>query len=217
MIGALLMLLVAALLDEWVYATLAPSQSLHDWLDLHTRYLSARAKLESRDWYRTFRIAGTLYPWILICAAIALARMGRDRRPILRERDDNPGRALLIFLSAALSGGIAEILQMLIGRLRPDEALARDRAFKGLLERFQDTGALSFPSSHTAVAFGAAFALARFWPGPGAIALIAAAACGLTRLLAGAHYLSDVLGGALVGYACAAILIPRPRRTLLIP
>jgi membrane-associated phospholipid phosphatase len=200
---ALVALLFAALLDETVYG----------WLNVGDE---RRMPLEARDWYRTFRVAGTLYPWVLICGAIAVIRLGRTRAAAAT-RDDNPGRALLVFLSAALSGGLAELLQMLVGRLRPDRALETGHAFRGLIARFRDTSALSFPSSHAAVAFGAAFALSRFWPGPGAVALIAAAACGLTRLLAGAHYLSDVVGGAFAGYACSLILVPGPRRSLLIP
>jgi membrane-associated phospholipid phosphatase len=180
---------------------------------LYVGYLD-KARLESRDWYRTFRVAGSLYPWLLIATAIALAGLasGRTRASAAGSR-----AGVMIFLAAAFSGLVAEIGQVIFGRLRPDAALEQGRHFKGLLERFRDSGALGFPSSHTAVAFGAAVAVGRFWPGAGWVALAAAAGCGLTRLLAGAHYISDVYAGAVVGYACARSLLPRPCRGLLLP
>ena len=58
------------------------------------------------------------------------------------------------------------------------------------------------------MAFGAAFMVWFLWPAAGLVALLGAGLCGLTRLMAGGHFLSDVLGAALVGYAMSRLMRP---------
>ena len=77
------------------------------------------------------------------------------------------------------------ILKILVARERPDLAFLPEETF-------------SFPSRHAAIALAVIpFMLKEkglvFW-------WIAGILIGLSRLLLGAHYLSDVLGGALIGY-----------------
>jgi membrane-associated phospholipid phosphatase len=160
--------------------------------------------VEGRDFYRTFRVAGTLWPWLFICGAIAAhALWSRPRLPRLA------GSAAMILLSALASGAAAEALRILTGRLRPIAADPRGtHQFKGFLERFGDPSDLAFPSSHAAVAFGAAFMIAFVFPRAGAVALLVATGCGITRMLTGAHFASDVFAAALVGYAVARLLSP---------
>jgi membrane-associated phospholipid phosphatase len=62
------------------------------------------------------------------------------------------------------------------------------------------------PSGHTAVAFGAAAMLCRLHPSAWPVWLAIATGCGVTRILARAHYLSDVVAGAFVGLAAGAII-----------
>lgn len=156
-----------------------------------------KAVVEGRDWYRTLRVVGTLWLWAPLCLAWALAARARDAAA-------NAGR---VFLAAILSGALAEVLQAAIGRRRPDATDGRHE-FKGLIERFTDPDGLGLPSSHAAVAFGAACMVAYLHPRAGVVALAAAVGCGWTRMLAGAHFASDVLGALIVGYAVARLLRP---------
>lgn len=156
------------------------------------------------DFMRTLRVTGSLWPWLFVGAA--LIAQATALRPRVRGL---AGAGAMIFLSAALSGLIAEGLQVLTGRLRPNKADPEGtHQFRGLLDRFHDTSNLAFPSSHAAVAFGAAFLLWFVYPRAGAVALVAAAGCGLTRMLAGAHFASDVFAAAVLGYATARLLRP---------
>jgi membrane-associated phospholipid phosphatase len=55
------------------------------------------------------------------------------------------------------------------------------------------------------VAFGAAFALWRWSPAAGAAALALALGCSATRLLSGAHFVSDVYAAAVLSWAGATL------------
>ena len=61
----------------------------------------------------------------------------------------------------------------------------------------------SFPSGHTASAAAFATAVALEWPSAGAALAPVAAGVGYSRLHTGAHWLSDVLGGAAIGAGAA--------------
>jgi undecaprenyl-diphosphatase len=64
----------------------------------------------------------------------------------------------------------------------------------------------SFPSDHATFAFAIAFALFLAIRRVGVIALLLAALISFARVYTGEHYVSDVLGGALVGGSVAWII-----------
>ncbi len=173
--------------------------------------------LEREDWYRLFRIVGYLPTWLLVGAAIGLADRGTAHA-----RD---ARAARLIAAPILAGLAAELLKLLIGRQRPIHNGVADGAYvyKPLLSGFLDGSNLGMPSSHAAVAFAGALALAQLWPRARPVFLLLAAGCALTRLLAGAHFASDIAVAALIGLGAARALRPggwrgpAPRRTILLP
>ena len=72
----------------------------------------------------------------------------------------------------------------------------------------------SFPSDHAAAAFAIAFAILVFSRRGGAAFLAAATLLALSRVALGAHYPSDVLAGAVVGFV-AALLVARAGRPVV--
>jgi membrane-associated phospholipid phosphatase len=68
---------------------------------------------------------------------------------------------------------------------------------------------MGLPSSHALVAFAGAFALARLFPRARWVFYLLALGCGLTRVLATAHYLSDVIVAACVAWGIVATLSQR--------
>ncbi len=88
-------------------------------------------------------------------------------------------------------------LKNLIKRPRPadmDESLC---VFLQPADRF------SFPSGHTAAAFVMATLMGVFYPVAATVALAFAMLVGLSRVLLGVHYPSDIGAGALLGAVCA--------------
>jgi len=161
--------------------------------------------LKIRDWWQFLRVFGYVPTWLVVGGALVLISVGVSRgefAPFLARR--LRFAAVTIVASAVAAGLAAELVKRLVGRLRPTAEHA-DR-FKPFLSGFADDSNLSMPSSHAAVAFGAAWMIARLAPAPGVLALALASGCGLTRLLVGAHYLSDVLVAAVIGYAGSGVV-----------
>lgn len=113
-------------------------------------------------------------------------------------------RALYFFAAIALSGIAAQIVKHLVGRARP-VLFDADGAFHFELFSIRNTLA-SFPSGHTTSAFAAAVAIGYMRPAWRPWLLGAAVAIGLSRVLVGAHYPSDVVGGAALGSAVSLLL-----------
>lgn len=156
---------------------------------------AARTSMERRDWYHALRQLGYWPVWIGVGVAILLA----DR---VRETRDWPRRGLLVVFSSGLAGLVAELCKLAIRRHRPGEL--------GVYHFDWPMAAVRPPlgtvSSHAAVAFGAAFMLARLFPGTRWILVLAACGTGLTRLLSGAHFTSDVVAAAAFAYALSEVL-----------
>ena len=147
-------------------------------------------RVNERDWGRFLRSMGYLPLWIALAAAFWL--------------HDRPGRGWGwrggLLLAAPAAGGIAaELLKLLIRRLRPDDGTF-GYVFRAFSEAPFSTRGLGMPSSHVLVAFGGATALARLFPKSWPVGYILAAGCALTRVLTTQHYLSDVVAAAALGW-----------------
>jgi membrane-associated phospholipid phosphatase len=153
------------------------------------------AKVYDTDWGRALRSVGYWPLWILLAGALWL-------------HDKNPRRA--IFLSAAVSaaGLLGEILKIAIRRDRPGVADGA-YAFRAFADHPFSSSGFGMPSSHALIAFSGAAALAILFPRATPIWYALAIGCAITRLLAGAHFLSDVVAGAIIGVTVAFSLRAR--------
>lgn len=96
------------------------------------------------------------------------------------------------FLSVALSGILGNIAKRIIGRARPPlfdaEGAFHFKAFSGHLYE-------SFPSGHSTTDGAMAMALAVLFPRYRVAFFLVGGFLALTRIMVGAHYLSDVIAG----------------------
>jgi membrane-associated phospholipid phosphatase len=160
--------------------------------------------VESGSLYQLFRLAGYLPTWVLIAAAMVLHDRSRIGGSSQHGQWWRRGGALLA--SAALSGLAAEVLKVVFRRERP---LLHDghMVFRSVFENTLSGSNLATPSSHAAVAFGGGLMLARLVPGTWPVLVLVGAGCGVTRIVSGAHFLSDVYLSAILGYAVSGVLI----------
>lgn len=129
---------------------------------------------------------------LFIAFRIAAARAGSPAAA--RRFAGHAWRAGFVFAAVAVSGLAADLLKPIFGRMRPK------LLFEAQLYGFTWEGAhadhWSFPSGHAVTITALATALYLLWPrglpAYAAAALLVAA----SRVIIGAHYLGDVLGGA---------------------
>ncbi|MGP8171533.1 phosphatase PAP2 family protein [Rhodoblastus sp.] len=113
-------------------------------------------------------------------------------------------RGLYFFAVMAFSGIAAQIVKHVVGRARP-YLIGADGPFHFDLFSLRAVEA-SFPSGHTTTVFAALTALTLLWPRRGPAFLLVALPVAASRIMLGAHYPSDVAGGACLGVFCALIV-----------
>lgn len=143
---------------------------------------------------------GDAYGLLLIVAGIFLVDpLGRSRLPWI--------------IASGLCGGLAaDGVKLLISRTRPQsfdlDVTDISSTFNEWLPFSNGGSALqSFPSAHTAVAVGFAVALCRFYPRGRVLFIAMAVMCGMQRVQTCAHFLSDVLVGAAVGWVISHLIL----------
>ena len=113
--------------------------------------------------------------------------------------------------------GVLAIAAMLLGLIWTNLILkplvTRPRPWlhvEGLIPLIEEWDPNSFPSGHTCAAFASAMmfwrAMPETWTWVKILTVSMAVLMGLSRLYVGVHYPSDILAGALVGFACAELV-----------
>jgi lipid A 4'-phosphatase len=184
------------------------------WLD---RPLAAYFRETGGIWRPFFEWAGPFglaMPYLILSAiAFAVLRWGGNL-PLLATRAKRMRTAAhipaLLFFAVAAAGVLVDVIKVVVGRPRPKLLFAAgDYEFSwiGL-----SADHWSFPSGHAATAAALATALWCLWPQPLLFYVVGAALVAMSRVVTGAHYLSDVVMGAFIGVVVAralAILLAR--------
>lgn len=157
-------------------------------------------------WFVTeFGTSGYMFAYSAVVAAAALLALGRGRVrwPAVALRQVVEGSAYF-FLAIAASGLAAQAIKHVLGRARPAMSHSADPFVFHPFSLANDLA--SFPSGHTTSAFAAAVALGLLSPRWRWWLLGCAALIGASRVVVGAHYPSDVVGGAALGSFAATFL-----------
>lgn len=105
--------------------------------------------------------------------------------------------SLFLFAAVASSGILADIIKVIAGRYRPSELFSQ--GLYGFDFWHISRAMTSFPSGHSATAFALATAITHLWPKSAILVWPLAVLIAASRLLIGAHYPSDIIGGAVLG------------------
>ena len=152
-----------------------------------------------------FGESGYVFALIAIVGVWAIAARGRgDRARVEAGLTQLAARAMFLFCVAAGSGLASQALKHMFGRARP-------KLYDVVGPFHFDTFSIyatyaSFPSGHAVTAFAMALAIYYLSPRVGMALFICAALVAASRVIIGAHYLSDVLAGVALGVASSLIL-----------
>ena len=139
-----------------------------------------------------------LVPTVLIWAIIKIIQ---NKNKIILTISDI---SLFIFLNILLSGVTVQIFKHILGRPRPPLFHSNNLS---TLDIFNfDSRWHSFPSGHTATIFAFIFCLIFLFPKIKNILITIAIIIASTRVIVGAHFVSDVFGGALIAYITTILL-----------
>ncbi len=141
------------------------------------------------DWILVPSLLGVILAWLL-------SLVTRDRLRVW-------ARHLLIvsgfiFLGVGLPSLAAALLKRIIGRGRPMEWTA-DAPLSFTPLNWSAYSFQSFPSGHATTAFSLALTVAFLWPKSFWPMLILATLIGLSRIVLGQHYPTDIAAGAVLG------------------
>lgn len=157
-------------------------------------------KSDERKFHAAVRVYGD-WPWLMVYSGVALAAAWK-----LRQRE---WKRILVaaMLASTLAGILANASRLTTGRTRPNAGPEIVQGFHGPWNEGRltigDRPYNSFPSGHTATAFGLAWVivLARPWIGLGVLVL--AVLVGWSSIVMGAHHPSDVAVSVLLSFAVA--------------
>lgn len=146
--------------------------------------------------------------WYLVGLPIVFAvalwlrqRAGGERALAL---DGVAGGAGFLFLAVALSGIVTNIFKLTIGRARPK--LLDEAGVYGVSPFSLDHDYQSLPSGHATTLFALAAALGCLAPRWRTPLYLLASLLAVSRTAVGAHYPSDLVGGAMVGIGSVLLL-----------
>ncbi|SFD34552.1 Membrane-associated phospholipid phosphatase [Devosia psychrophila] len=102
-----------------------------------------------------------------------------------------------IFVGVGLPGLAVNLLKRLFGRARPE--LFIDTGMFQFQQVFNDWSFQSFPSGHSTTAIGTAFVMGFMAPRYFRLILLIAMMTGISRVVIGMHYPTDVVAGFVIG------------------
>lgn len=151
-----------------------------------------------------------LFPTAAICALCWYCRTQVTSPRLKMGLADINLMSATLFLGVALTGIFAALSKQIIGRARP-------KLFETLGVHDVDLFAFahaqaSFPSGHTTTIFAFAFIMSLYMPRVRLWVFTLAAWVGISRIVTGAHYTSDVVAGMLVGVVGAILIINHIKR-----
>ena len=128
--------------------------------------------------------------WVLVGISAALLAFG-----VIAKRSQFRAAGIWSLIAHALAGLVTQLAKRTTGRARP--RMTHTDAFQ--FEPSLASGLDSFPSGHATASFAVAVILAKYFPRAAWILYGLAAFVGLSRIVRGSHFPTDVAAGAILG------------------
>ena len=192
------------------------------WLDMPFYYFFTDLNYGLWTWW--FEIMFDGHVWIVLsAAALVLAYIIKSVKNGIKYKDA-AGRvsvvafvkdgiykvfntnAFFIFMSVLLTGVCVKILKFMIGRIRPLVGFIADATPITFDPLSSDWLYNSMPSGHTAISFAGLVMSGLLMPKFKVFTWTLAVVIGVSRLMLGVHWFSDVVFGAFVGMVMADIV-----------
>ncbi|MDR2685939.1 MAG: phosphatase PAP2 family protein [Rickettsiales bacterium] len=178
--------------------------------------------LDGRFW-GVFTMFGAANFWLLLAfftflfklwsTGISSKNAGSAARFIINGRSAYLTASAVVLCCVASATIISETLKVLIGRLRP--AFYESMNWKGFNNFSFDDAWGSMPSTHASATFAALVAIGLMFPATKKFMWAFACLLGLSRIIVGAHFPSDVLFGAFIGLLVADVVYVSFKRAAL--
>lgn len=138
-----------------------------------------------------------LVPALLVALVFWVVRFVLPSEPVKAAATKIAAMGLFVLAGVGLPGLLANLLKRLIGRARPTHL--DDIGFIAFHPVINNWSFQSFPSGDTTTIFAFAAVVSFLFPRLTMPAMLLAIAVGLSRIMVGMHYPSDVFGGILLG------------------
>jgi membrane-associated phospholipid phosphatase len=186
--------------NKWIWLGVAvvafiAASTIDSWAFHHLQ----KPNVYDQDWGRALRSVGYWPLWMILSLALWL---------VDRKRGQEYRRAAFLAGSITVAGILGELLKLIVRRDRPGtfDGAYGFRAFSDHLFSSRNFG---MPSSHAVIAFSGAAALSILFPEGTGVWYALAIGCGVTRVLSGAHFVSDVVAGAAIGVGVVVVMARR--------
>ncbi|MGV3652175.1 MAG: phosphatase PAP2 family protein [Devosia sp.] len=142
-----------------------------------------------------------LLPTLTLAILLGIAAAVTRAEPMKEALGEGAQILAFIFVCVGFPGLFTAIVKRLLGRGRPENLDAVGAL--GFQHFVNDHSFQSFPSGHTTTSFALAYAVGFLWPRAFWPLLVVAVLVGISRVVIGVHFPSDVLAGAVVGTVLA--------------
>ena len=138
-----------------------------------------------------------LIPSLVVFVAAAIAQRLMPRGAARRAVYEAGLVGSFLFIATGVPGLVVNLLKRLFGRARPE--LFIDSGMFQFQHIFNDWSFQSFPSGHSTTAIATAFAVGFLAPRYFRLILLIAVMTGISRVVIGMHYPTDVVAGFVMG------------------
>ena len=175
--------------------TFIAASAIDPWVFHHVQ----KPNIYDQDWGRALRSVGYWPLWMILSLALWL---------VDRKRGQGYRRAAFLAGSITVAGILGELLKLVVRRERPGTHNGV-YGFRPFTDHPFSSRNFGMPSSHAVIAFSGAAALSILFPEATIVWYALAIGCGITRVLSGAHFLSDVVAGAAIGIGVSIVMARR--------